>query len=283
MFIATTTADIREKIASLKAQGKTIGFVPTMGALHDGHVSLVDKSIGQNDITVVSIFVNPTQFNNPDDLANYPRTIDDDMRILAAAGADIVFVPGVDDIYPEPDTRCFEFGQLDKVMEGQFRPGHFNGVAQVVSRLFAIVQPDRAYFGEKDFQQLAIVREMVRQLAVPVQIVGMPIKRESSGLAMSSRNRRLSESQQQDAAQIYAALKQSLNHVETKTVAETVADVIDKINSVESLKVEYFDIVDADTLRPIADWQETSYAVGCIAVFCGDVRLIDNLTYFNRR
>lgn len=283
MFIAHTVTDIQEKIARLKAQGKTIGFVPTMGALHDGHISLVNQSNGQNDITVVSIFVNPTQFNNPDDLAKYPRTVENDTQILAKAGADIAFIPGVDEIYPEPDTRQFEFGQLDKVMEGQFRPGHFNGVAQVVSRLFDIVKPDRAYFGEKDFQQLAVIREMVRQYAIPVQIVGMPIKRENSGLAMSSRNQRLTEKQKQDAASIYATLKESAGYAETQTVTATIESVINKINAVDSLEVEYFEIVDGDTLQPIANWQETHYAVGCIAVFCGEVRLIDNLTYFCRR
>lgn len=279
MIVSYTVSDIQKSVSTLKNKGKKVGFVPTMGALHQGHISLVNESVKNNDVTVVSIFVNPTQFNNKEDLEKYPRTIEKDVKMLEEAGADIVFVPTVQEIYPKPDTRRFEFGQLDKVMEGQFRPGHFNGVAQVVSKLFDIIKPDKAYFGEKDFQQLAIIREMVRQYKMAIQIVGMPIKREASGLAMSSRNERLSENERKEAALIYAALEESKN-LASKSVSETIDYVTTKINQSELLNVEYFDIVDGDSLQPIKYWKDTSYAVGCIAVFCGDVRLIDNITYF---
>ena len=209
MIILETVSDLQKAIFPLKKEGKSVGFVPTMGALHEGHVSLVKKSIEQNDITVVSVFVNPTQFNNQEDLIKYPRTLDKDTSLLESVGADIVFAPLVKEIYPEPDTRQFDFGLLDKVMEGKFRPGHFNGVAQVVSRLFDIVKPDRAYFGEKDFQQLAIIRDMVKQYNFPIEIVPMPIIRELSGLAKSSRNQRLSETEKEQAVAISRILFKS--------------------------------------------------------------------------
>lgn len=280
MVVSHTVSEVRETLSTSGIDGKKIGFVPTMGALHEGHISLVKKSVGDNDVTVVSIFVNPTQFNNKEDLEKYPRTVENDLEMLEKAGVDLVFVPIVEEIYPDPDTRLFDFGLLDKVMEGKFRPGHFNGVAQVVSRLFDIVRPDRAYFGEKDFQQLTIIREMVRQYTIPVEIIGMPIRREASGLAMSSRNERLTEKERTEASLIYAALKESKSFV-SKNVSETITFVADRINRSELLNVEYFEIVDGDSLQPIKDWTDTSYAVGCIAVFCGDVRLIDNITYFN--
>ncbi len=281
MITLYTIKDLQNAVLISKNKGGKVGFVPTMGALHEGHISLVKKCCEQNDVCIVSIFVNPTQFNNLTDLEKYPRTIEQDTKILAEAGVDIVFVPSVQEIYPEPDTRQFDFGQLDKVMEGQFRPGHFNGVAQVVSRLFDIVKPDRAYFGEKDFQQLAIIRQMVRQLNIPVEIVAMPIKREESGLAMSSRNQRLTENQRVEAVNIYRVLSESKRLYNQKTVDEVRAWVIENINEVASLEVEYFEIVDGDTLQQILDWKETKYAVGCITVFCGEVRLIDNIVYYS--
>lgn len=271
--------DLQKAVSISKNEGKTIGFVPTMGALHEGHISLVKKCCEQNDVCVVSIFVNPTQFNNQADLEKYPRTIEQDIKILEKAGASIVFIPSVEEIYPEPDTRQFDFGQLDKVMEGKFRPGHFNGVAQVVSRLFDIVKPDRAYFGEKDFQQLAIIRQMVRQCNIPVEIVPMPIRREESGLAMSSRNQRLNDEEKSEAVNIYRILSESKKLNKHKAVEEIREKVIDDINRIGSLKVEYFEIVDGNTLQQITNWSETDYAVGCITVFCGDVRLIDNIVY----
>lgn len=281
MTTVYTIKDLQKAVLICKNEGKSVGFVPTMGALHEGHISLVEKCCEQNGICVVSIFVNPTQFNNQSDLEKYPRTIEQDTNILEQAGAGIVFVPSVEEIYPEPDTRQFDFGQLDKVMEGKFRPGHFNGVAQVVSRLFDIVKPDKAYFGEKDFQQLAIIRQMVRQYNLPVEIIPMPIKREKSGLAMSSRNQRLNENQKNEAVNIYKVLSESKKVYKLETVEEVRAKVIEDINKIDSLEVEYFEIVDGNTLQGIRDWKDTDYAVGCITVFCGEIRLIDNVIYYS--
>lgn len=283
MIILHTVAELQKVISAFKNDKKSVGFVPTMGALHDGHISLVKECKKDNDISVVSVFVNPTQFNNKEDLEKYPRDIEKDATLLEKNGVDIVFAPSVDEMYPEPDTRIFDFGQLDKVMEGKFRPGHFNGVAQVVSRLFNMVHPDKAYFGEKDFQQLAIIRDMVKQYQIPVQIIGMPIKRGESGLAMSSRNERLSEAQRIEAANIYRILSDSKTLIAEKSVQETHDLVVNEINRIESLEVEYFDIVDGNTLQSILNWSDTNYAVGCIAVFCGEVRLIDNITYFDKQ
>jgi pantoate--beta-alanine ligase len=253
-----------------------------MGALHQGHISLVEKCIEDNDVSIVSIFVNPTQFNDKNDYQKYPRTLERDAELLGNAGADFIFAPDESEIYSEPDNRQFDFGLLDKVMEGKFRPGHFNGVAQVVSRLFGIVKPDRAYFGEKDFQQLAIIREMVKQLNLPVQITGMSILREESGLAMSSRNERLTAEQREKAASIYATLKGCVKNATSLPVRTVVENVVAAINNVDGLNVEYYDIVDGNTLQSLGNWNDTKYAVGCIAVFCGEVRLIDNITYFNK-
>jgi pantoate--beta-alanine ligase len=279
MNIIKITKELQNLLSSLRSQGKTIGFVPTMGALHEGHLSLVKQCIADNDVCVVSIFVNPTQFNNKEDLKKYPRTLERDSQYLQAAGADIIFAPTEEEIYPEPDTRQFDFGQIDKVMEGLHRPGHFNGVAQVVSRLFDIVKPDKAYFGEKDFQQLAVIRAMVKQLGLPVQIVPMSIVREASGLAMSSRNERLTAEQRDIAANISRILLESRKWMKTLAVAETIKKVTDSINAFDGLDVEYYEIVDGYTLQSIADWDQAGYIVGCIAVFCGAVRLIDNIIY----
>ena len=281
MITLYTIKDLQNAVSVRKNEEKIIGFVPTMGALHEGHISLVDECRKQNDVCIVSIFVNPTQFNNPADLEKYPRTIEQDLKMLEAAGVDLVFVPSAQEVYPEPDKRQFDFGQLDKVMEGKFRPGHFNGVAQVVSRLFDIVKPNMAYFGEKDFQQLAIIRQMVRQLDIPVKIIPMPIKREVSGLAMSSRNQRLTDRQKKEAVNIYRVLSESKKLYKQKTVEETRLQVIEEINKTDSLEVEYFEIVDGNTLQQISDWKDTTYAVGCITVFCGEVRLIDNIIYYS--
>lgn len=280
MNLINTVKGVQEMITSLRNEGKSIGFVPSMGALHEGHLSLVKQCISDNNICVVSIFVNPTQFNNTEDLVKYPRNLEKDCLYLEKAGVDIVFAPSVEEIYPQPDTRQFDFGQLDKVMEGEHRPGHFNGVAQVVSRLFDIIKPDKAYFGEKDFQQLAIIREMVKQLELNVQIIPMPIVRETSGLALSSRNERLNAKQRLDAVKISEVLLSLSKNRDKYSVDELQKIVVEKINAVESLKVEYFDIVDGYSLQSIRHWSDTKYAVGCIAVFCGDVRLIDNVTYY---
>lgn len=274
-------SDLQSLLCKSRNEGYSIGFVPTMGALHEGHLSLVEQSKMHNDVTVVSIFVNPTQFNNVTDLEKYPRTIDEDCKLLDDSSVDIVFIPSVEEIYPVPDNRVFDFGLLGEVMEGKFRPGHFNGVAQVVSKLFDMVKPDRAYFGEKDFQQLAIVRDMVRRYDMPVDIVAVPIMRESSGLAMSSRNRRLSDSELVAASNIYRILLESKNFYSQKSIVETINYVVGEVNRIEYLNVEYFEIVDGNTLQAIDSWSESDYVVGCITVFCGEVRLIDNIVYTN--
>lgn len=279
MKVIHTVTALKSLLQQYRQAGKIVGFVPTMGALHEGHATLVKQSVAENDVTVVSVFVNPTQFNNPEDLKLYPRTPEEDYKLLENIGTDIVFAPPVEEIYPEPDTRIFEFGVLDKVMEGSFRPGHFNGVAQVVSKLFSYVQPDKAYFGEKDYQQLAIIRSMVKQLNLSVEIVGIPIVREKSGLAMSSRNQRLTDFQKEEAATIYRVLRESLRLAGDQSPEEVVAFVTSSINKAPSLRVEYFEIVDGDTLQPVFAWEDSENIVGAIAVYCGDIRLIDNIRY----
>lgn len=280
MDLVSTISDLNKVLNPIRSQGKTIGFVPTMGALHQGHLSLVKQSLQENDISVISIFVNPTQFNNQEDLIKYPRDLDKDVKLLKTVSNNlVVFAPTVNDIYPEPDTRQFDFGQIDKVMEGEHRPGHFNGVAQVVSRLFDAVKPSRAYFGEKDFQQLAVIRAMVKQLGLNVQIVPMPIIREKSGLAMSSRNERLTESQKQIAVNISKVLIESRNWISTMSVDAVKKKIVDVLNLYPELNVEYYQVVDGYTLQSIRTWNDAEYIVGCIAVFCGDVRLIDNIVY----
>lgn len=279
MEIVHTIKDLQAALAALRAQGKTVGLVPTMGALHAGHASLVKRCVAENDAAVVSVFVNPTQFNDKNDLAKYPRTLEADCSLLEQCGAAFAFAPSVEEMYPEPDTRQFSYAPLDTVMEGKFRPGHFNGVCQIVSKLFEAVKPDRAYFGEKDFQQLAIIREMVRQLKFPLEIVGCPIVREEDGLALSSRNARLSASERQQALKISQTLFASRDFAKTHTVAETQKFVEDAIEAAPGLRLEYFELVDGNTLQKIANWEDTQYAVGCITVFCGEVRLIDNIKY----
>lgn len=279
MKIVHTIIDLQMELAIAKKEGQNVGFVPTMGALHAGHIALVKQSVAENDISVVSIFVNPTQFNDPNDLLKYPRTLENDCVLLEETGNAIVFAPSVNEIYPEPDTRIFDFGTLESVMEGKFRPGHFNGVAQVVSRLFDIVKPTRAYFGEKDFQQLAIICAMVRQLNLPVEIIAHPIVREADGLAMSSRNARLTPEQRQNAVVISQALLASKAKKNLLTISELKQQVMAQINATTGLEVEYFDLVDCDSLQSVEDWNDSEHVVGCIAVFAGEVRLIDNVGY----
>lgn len=279
MKVIHTIKDLQAELSVLKAQGKKVGLVPTMGALHAGHVSLVKRSVNENEVTVVSVFVNPTQFNDKNDLVKYPRTLDADCKLLEACGATYAFAPSVEEMYPEPDTRQFSYAPLDTVMEGAFRPGHFNGVCQIVSKLFEAVKPHRAYFGEKDFQQLAIIREMVRQMQFDLEIVGCPIVREEDGLALSSRNARLSAEERENALKISQTLFKSRTFAATHTVGETLKFVEDAIAAVLGLRLEYFEIVDGNTLQKVDNWNQTSYVVGCITVFCGDVRLIDNIKY----
>lgn len=279
MLVVETIAELRSHLAAARTEGKSIGLVPTMGALHNGHASLVGRSVEDNEVTVVSVFVNPTQFNDKSDLERYPRTLEADCCLLEGLGADYVFAPSVEEVYPEPDTRVFDFAPLDKVMEGVYRPGHFNGVAQIVSKLFLYVEPDRAYFGEKDFQQLAIIREMVRQLGLGLQIVGCPIVRESDGLALSSRNALLTPEQRTTALAISKSLFDSVNYAKEHSLAETKQWVEQAIASTEGLELEYYEIVDGTTLQAVDSWEETDYIVGCITVYCGKVRLIDNIRY----
>lgn len=276
MEVLTKNSTIKKVLSEHRTKGMSIGFVPTMGALHKGHISLVDKAVNENDIVIVSIFVNPTQFNDKSDLKNYPRTLDSDIRLLEKSGVHYIYAPSEQEIYPEPDTRVFEFGLLDKVMEGEHRPGHFNGVAQVVSRLFDIIEPDRAYFGQKDFQQLAIIRQLTKMLNLKIEIIPCPIVRESDGLAMSSRNLLLEPSIRASAPLIFKTLSEARNKVNDFSVKELISWVVRSINQDTNLNVEYFSLVDSITLQPIVSWSDSASIIGCIAVKAGSVRLIDN-------
>ena len=270
---------MQEALKTERAKGFKIGFVPTMGALHEGHLSLVEKAGKMADIVVVSIFVNPNQFNDTTDLANYPRTLEADMALLATRKCDYVIYPSVSEIYPVPDTRNFDFGALETVMEGKFRPGHFNGVAQVVSRLFDSVRPDFSFFGQKDFQQLAIIKALVSHLHLPVDIIPCDIVRESDGLAMSSRNKLLLPQHRECAPIIFHTLSEAKVLAETLSLEEVKEFVIQKISSNPLLKLEYFEIVDDTTLVSVKSWNEPGIKVGCIAVFAGKIRLIDNIVF----
>ena len=273
--------DLQNELLAARKEKKTVGLVPTMGALHEGHASLVSRSVKENDVTVVSVFVNPTQFNDKNDLKTYPRTLDADCSMLESVGADYVFAPGVEDMYPVPDKRHFEFPPVSTVMEGAHRPGHFNGVCQVVSRLFYIVRPDRAYFGEKDWQQIAVIKALVRYLDLNVQIVECPIVREADGLAKSSRNTLLSTDEREIAPMIYKYLSESLEYAKSHSLKETHDWVVDSINAVDGLEVEYFSIVNGDTLLDVENWSDSNNIVGCITVYCGKkpIRLIDHIKY----
>lgn len=275
MKIFTNVEELRAELARTEPSG--IGFVPTMGALHAGHRSLVERARRENATVVVSVFVNPTQFNDKNDLKHYPRTPEADARLLEAAGADFVLMPTVEEIYPEPDTRTFDFGQVDKVMEGATRPGHFNGVAQVVSRLFDIVRPARAYFGEKDFQQIAVIRAMVRQLRLPVEIVECPIVRDTDGLALSSRNTLLDAAHRAAAPRIYATLRAAAERSHTLAPHELKRWVVAEVEREPLLKVIYYQSVDALTMQEVHAWSDSDRIQGCIAVQAGDIRLIDNI------
>lgn len=280
MKVIRTIKELQAAVAEAKSAGKTVGLVPTMGALHDGHISLIERARRECGIVVVSDFVNPTQFNNPEDLLTYPRTEEADCRKMEAAGVDIAFIPSVEEMYPEPDNRIFNLGEVAEVMEGAMRPGHFNGVAQIVSKLFDIVRPNRAYFGEKDFQQIAVIRRMVEIESFEIEIIDCPIKRESDGLAMSSRNVRLDATHRAIAPTIHRVLTDSLDYAKTHTVAETEDYVISSINATKGLEVEYYSIVDALTMQPVEPLSKPgSGMVGCITVYCGGVRLIDNIKY----
>ena len=281
MKVFTKIVDLQNALFDERKAGRSVGLVPTMGALHEGHASLVRRSVKDNDVTVVSVFVNPTQFNDKNDLTHYPRTLEADCRLLEDCKADYVLAPAVEEMYPTPDNRQFEYPPISTVMEGAHRPGHFNGVCQVVSRLFYIVRPDKAYFGEKDWQQIAVVKAMVRHLQLPVQIVECPIVREEDGLAKSSRNTLLAPDERAIAPNIYKALKTSLEYAKKHTLTETHDYVVNTINAVDGLDVEYYSIVDGNTLQDIANWEDSPYVVGCITVYCGKtpIRLIDHIKY----
>ncbi len=279
MLIVQTIAELKACLNGEREQGHSVGLVPTMGALHAGHASLVERSVKENDVTVVSIFLNPTQFNDKKDLERYPRTLEADCELLEKCGAQVVFAPSVEEVYPEPDTRVFSYPPTDAVMEGAFRPGHFNGVCQIVSKLFDYVEPDRAYFGEKDYQQICVIRRMVEDLKMDINIVACPVIREESGLARSSRNTLLSDDERQLAAHIYRVLSESRK--KQMSVAETHDFVVSEIDAIEGLKVQYFSIVDGLTLADVSTWDDAESVVGCITVYCGAVpiRLIDHIRY----
>ena len=279
MELIHTVANLKKAIELRKSEGKTIGFVPTMGALHEGHLSLVRRAGEETGFVVVSIFVNPTQFNNKEDLKRYPRTLETDMELLKSTKCNLVFAPSVEEVYPEEDTREFDFGSLGNVMEGVHRPGHFNGVAQVVSKLFDIVQPHKSYFGLKDFQQLAIINKMVEQLNLNVEIIPCPIVREKDGLAMSSRNTLLNPEQRENAVVISKTLFEAVKRAETHSLEEVKKWVIDTINQNPYLETEYFEIVDDKELKSANFWDQPVNKIGCVAVHCGKVRLIDNITF----
>lgn len=281
MKIIDTVAALQLAVTEAKQQGLSVGLVPTMGALHEGHASLIRQCVAENQLTVVSVFVNPTQFNDPKDLQHYPRTFEADAQLIASLGGDIVFAPSVEEIYPQEDKRVFSYPPIDTVMEGARRPGHFNGVCQIVSKLFDLVSPDKAYFGEKDFQQIAVVRAMMRDLGCKFQLVPCPIVRETSGLALSSRNALMSEDERVLATNIYRTLRESVVFSQAHTVAETQQFVVNQLNALESLEVEYYEIVNGETLQTVTSWEDAAQIQGCITVFCGarPVRLIDNISY----
>ena len=283
MLIIRTIAELNQYVSSLEANHRSIGLVPTMGALHEGHLSLVDRAVADNDDVIVSLFVNPVQFNNPDDLASYPRKEEEDFEMLAKAGVSAVFAPSVEEIFPDgPENtqrKEFDLGEVAEVMEGKMRPGHFQGVAYIVSRLFRLCRPTRAYFGEKDFQQIAVISRMVETEHINVEIIPCPIKRADDGLALSSRNALLSPEQRAIAPEIHKALADSVEYSAEHSVRATHDFVVERLDAMPHLKVEYFEIVDARTLLPVEEWEEAPRIQGCITVYCGKVRLIDNIAY----
>lgn len=281
MKVFRKIVELQNELFYARKEGKKIGLVPTMGALHEGHASLIRLSVKDNEVTVVSVFLNPTQFNDKGDLERYPRTLEADCQLAESCGADYLFAPSVEEVYPTPDTRHFEFPPVSTVMEGARRPGHFNGVCQVVSRLFYIVKPNKAYFGEKDWQQIAVIKQLVKFINSSVQIVECPIIREADGLAMSSRNSLLTSEERAIAPAIFQALKDSVDFSKSHTVKETHDSVVEQINATEGLEVEYFEIVDGDSLQAVDNWEAHSGVVGCVTVYCGKtpIRLIDHIRY----
>lgn len=280
MEIIKKISEVKKKILEIKKSKKTIGFVPTMGALHDGHLQLVKQSVAENDFTIVSVFVNPIQFNNAEDLKKYPRNLDKDVKLLEEAGCNFVFTPEVEEMYPEPDNTEFDFGKLDKVMEGAARPGHFRGVAVVVKKLFEITKPNRAYFGKKDYQQLAIIKQLVEDYKMPLEIIPCETVREKDGLAMSSRNLRLTKEEREVAPKIYKALKNAKKIYKKHTPKELEKIIKTEIENEKMISVEYVSIVDSKTLQSIDKWEDCKHCVVCLACFLGKVRLIDNIEIY---
>ena len=282
MEIIRTIHDMTEFSARQIGRGASIGFVPTMGALHEGHLSLVRQAVSENPVTVVSVFVNPIQFNNPEDFKTYPRTEEEDFKKLAAEKVDAVFAPLASEIYPENDStnhKVYQLGSVAEVMEGKYRPGHFQGVARIVDILFRIVRPKRAYFGEKDFQQIAVIRNMIKSEGIDIEIIACPIKRAADGLALSSRNALLTKEMRKAAPEIHNILKYSVEYSKGHSVKATHDTVVEHLDAIPGFRVEYYEIVDARTLAPVDEWSESPWIVGCITVYCGEVRLIDNITY----
>ncbi|MCP2042907.1 pantoate--beta-alanine ligase [Pontibacter sp. HSC-36F09] len=277
MEVIERVSALRAIVTALRCSGKRIGFVPTMGALHEGHLQLLRASARENDITICSVFVNPTQFNNASDYKLYPRTLEQDISLLQTVGCDYLFAPSAEEVYPQQSVLQFSFGALEAVMEGEHRPGHFNGVAIVVSKLFHIVQPHKAYFGQKDLQQVAIVRQLVQTLSFDLELVCYHTVREADGLAMSSRNKRLTATQRQHATQLYKALQMAAADLKHKAIPDIKAEVAAYLGQVDELQLEYFEIVDAYTLQPVTDVQAQEEVAICIAAFVGEVRLIDNM------
>ena len=279
MITIESAKELQNKIEEFKKRGLSIGFVPTMGALHKGHLSLIKASKNECDITISSIFVNPTQFNDKEDYNKYPRTLEKDIKMLESEACDIVFIPSYQEMYPEQDTREFNFGALATVMEGAHRPGHFNGVAQIVSKLFDAVPANKAFFGQKDFQQYVIIKDLVRQLNYNIEIIACPIVREKSGLAMSSRNERLSKSDREQASQISKIMNWAKENYKKYSVSELKKEIEGKYKEIKALDLEYFEIVDDESLQTIQTWESKGKIVACVAVFCGNVRLIDNIVF----
>jgi pantoate--beta-alanine ligase len=279
MKIFETTGALRAFRKTLRKGAETTGFVPTMGALHKGHLSLVERAIKESDHVIVSIFVNPTQFNDPNDLKNYPRNVRKDLELLAPFNVSAVFTPDIHEVYPSPDTRQFDFGRLDKILEGQHRPGHFNGVAQVVSRLFEIVEPDMAFFGQKDYQQLLIVKELVKKLGMEIEIISCPIIREADGLAMSSRNQLLEPTERLHAPLIFQTLLEARERAGKSSFEKVKSWAIQHLNKDPLLDVEYFEIVNAENLEITGQEKNDAKVIACTAVKIGKVRLIDNLIF----
>lgn len=277
MEVIKQVSTIREKMHALRCSGKRIGFVPTMGALHEGHLQLLRASARENDITVCSIFVNPTQFNNPEDYKLYPRTSEQDIMLLQSINCDYLFLPDAEDVYTQQTLLQFSFGALEAVMEGEHRPGHFNGVATIVSKLFHYITPHRAYFGQKDLQQVAIVRQLVQALSFNVELVCFPTVREDDGLAMSSRNKRLNSVQRQAATSLYKALQMAAGMLEAKPVQSIKQEVFTYLQNMSDVELEYFEVADPNTLQPVQSIERVQEVALCIAAHVGPVRLIDNM------